>query len=78
MTSFAGAAAIHEEACFAPHVVRAFDNLIVDFVIGGDISLSVYYGEQRFQELVIKLTEEYTPPSTRTILQRTVEIFTIA
>ena len=66
-----------KKRAFAPHVVRAFENSIVDFVIGGDISLRAS-GEQRFQELVIRLTNGYTPPSTRTILRRTIELFSVA
>jgi hypothetical protein len=62
---------------FPGHEVRAFENAIVDFVIGGDISLRAA-GEQRFQELVLILTGGYTPPSTRTILRRTVELFSVA
>lgn len=62
---------------FPGHVVRAFENAIVDFVIGGDISLRAAV-EQRFQELVLTLTGGYTPPSTRTIVRRTVELFSVA
>ena len=46
-------------------------------MIGGDISLRAA-GEQRFQELVLTLTNGYTPPSTRIILRRTVELFSVA
>ena len=60
-----------------PHVARRFENAIVDFVIGGDISLRAA-GEERFQQLVMSLTDGYVPPSTRTILRRTVELFSIA
>jgi hypothetical protein len=60
-----------------PHVVRRFENAIVDYVIGGDISLRAA-GEERFQQLVRSLTDGYVPPSTRTILCRTVELFSIA
>ena len=60
-----------------PHVVRRFENAIVDYVIGGDISLRAA-GEERFKQLVMSLTDGYAPPSTRTILRRTVELFSIA
>ena len=60
-----------------PHVVRRFENAIVDYVIGGDISLRAA-GEERFQQLVSSLTDGYVPPSTRTILRRIVELFSIA
>lgn len=60
-----------------PYAVRNFENAIVDYVIGGDISLRAA-GEPRFQRLVTSLTNGYTPPSTRTILRRTVELFSIA
>ena len=59
------------------HVVRKYENAIVDFVVSGDISLRAA-GEQRFQSFVSVLTNGYTPPSTRTILRRTVELFSIA
>ncbi len=46
--------------------------------IGGNISLRAA-GEQRFSTLVETLTNGcYKPPSTRTILRRTVELFNIA
>jgi hypothetical protein len=59
------------------HVLRKYENAIVDYVIGGDISLRAA-GEPRFQQLVASLTNGYKPPSTRTILRRTVELFNIA
>ena len=60
-----------------PHVVRRFENAIVDYVIGGDISLHAA-GEECFKQLVMSLTNLYAPPSTQTILLRTVELFSIA
>jgi hypothetical protein len=60
-----------------PHVVCRLENAIVDYVIGGDISLRAA-GEERFQQLVRSLTDGYVPPSTRTILRRIVELFSIA
>ena len=55
-----------------------FENAIVDYVIGGNISLRGA-GEPRFQQLLVcSLTDGYVPPSTCTILQRTVELFNIA
>jgi hypothetical protein len=50
-----------------PHVVRRFVNAIVDYVIGGDISLPAA-GEERFKQLVMSLTNGYAPPSTWTVL----------
>jgi hypothetical protein len=38
-----------------PHVVRRFENTIVDYVIGGDIFLCAA-GEERFKQLVMSLT----------------------
>ena len=46
-------------------------------MIGGDISLHAA-GEERFKQLVVSLTNGYAPPSTWTILRRTVELFSIA
>ena len=59
------------------HVVRLYENAVVDYVVSGDISLRAA-GEERFQSFVSTLTNGYTPPSTRTILRRTVELFSIA
>jgi hypothetical protein len=59
-----------------PHMARKHENAIIDYVIGGDISLRAA-GEPRFQQLVSSLTDGYIPPSTRTILRRTVELFNI-
>ena len=58
-------------------LVRKYENAIVDFVIGGDISLRAA-GEAGFANLVVALTNGYKPPSTRTIIRRTVELFTIS
>ncbi len=58
-------------------MVRRFENAIVDYVIGGDISLCAA-GEECFKQLVMSLTDGYAPPSTRTILRRAVELFSIA
>ena len=62
---------------FPPHVFHNFENAIVYYVIGGDISLCTA-GEPRFQQLVCSLTDGYVPLSTCTILRRTVELFNIA
>ena len=59
------------------HVVCLYENAVVDYVVSGDISLRAA-GEERFQSFVSTLTNGYTPPSTRTILRRTVELFSIA
>ena len=59
-------------------VLNKYENAVVDFVIGGDISLRAA-GEPRFNKLVETLTNGcYHPPSTRTMLRRTVELFNIA
>ena len=61
-----------------PHMVRRFENAIVDHVIGGDISLCAA-GEECFQQFFLSsLTDGYVPPSTRAILCRAVELFSIA
>jgi hypothetical protein len=62
---------------FPNHVTRKYENLVVDFVIGGDISLRAAEGK-RFKELLQSLTNGYSPPSTRTILRRIVELYLIA
>jgi hypothetical protein len=62
---------------FPDHVTRKYENVVVDFVIGGDISLRAP-GGKRFKELLQSLTNGYSPPSTRTILRRIVELYLIA
>jgi hypothetical protein len=62
---------------FPNGVLRKFENAIVDYVVGGGISLRAASG-QRFKQLVVSLTNGYEPPSTRTILRRIVELFRIA
>ena len=60
------------------HVVHKYENTVVDYIIGGDISLRAAGGQQ-FYKLVEPLTNScYKPLSTRTILRRTVELFNIA
>ncbi len=45
------------------HVVHKYENAVVNYIIGGDISLRVA-GEQRFYKLVETLTNGcYKPPS---------------
>jgi hypothetical protein len=51
---------------FLDHVAHKYKNIVVDFVIGGDISLRAARGT-RFKELLQSLTNGYLPSSTRTI-----------
>ena len=62
---------------FSDHVARKYKNVVVDFVIGGGISFRAA-GGTRFKELLQSLTNGYSPPSTRTILRRIVELYVIA
>jgi len=62
---------------FPNHVTRKYKNVVVDFVIGGDISLRAA-GGTRFKELLQSLTNGYSPSSMRTILRRIVELYLIA
>jgi hypothetical protein len=64
------------EVVFPDGVQRKFENAIIDYVVGGGISLRAA-GGQRFKQLVMSLTNGYEPPSTRTILRRIVELFRI-
>jgi hypothetical protein len=57
--------------------LRKFENAIVDYVVGGGISLRAA-GGQRFKQLVVSLTNGYELPSTRIIMRRIVELFRIA
>ncbi len=60
-----------------PHVVRRFENAIVDYVIGDDITLPAA-GEERFKQLEMSLTDGYAPPSTWTVLHVPVLVVQIA
>ena len=62
---------------FPDHVARKYENVVVDFVIGGDISFRAA-GGTRFKELLQSLTNGYSPPSTCTILRHIVELYLIA
>jgi hypothetical protein len=62
---------------FPDGVLQKFENTIIDYLVGGGISLRAA-GDQRFKKRVVSLTNGYEPPSTRTILRRTVEQFRIA
>jgi hypothetical protein len=44
-----------------------YENAVVDFILGGDISLHAAGGQQ-FQQLVGAVSNGNTPPSTHTIL----------
>ncbi|CAK9226479.1 unnamed protein product [Sphagnum troendelagicum] len=61
---------------FPDHVVHKYENIVVDFVIGGDISLRAA-GGTRFKELLQYLTNGYLPPSTLMILRCIVELYLI-
>jgi len=58
------------------HVTRKYENVVVDFVIGGDISLQAI-GGTRFKELLQSLMNGYSPPLTRTIFRHIVELYLI-
>jgi hypothetical protein len=62
---------------FPDCVLRKFENTIVDYVVGGGISMRAA-GGQRLKQPVVSLTNGYEPLSTRTILRRIVELFRIA
>jgi hypothetical protein len=62
---------------FPDHVIRKYENAVVDFVIGGDISLRAA-GGKRFKELLQSLMNGYSPSLTRTILRGIVELYLIA
>ncbi len=57
-------------------VLRKYENVIVDYVIEGGVTLRAA-GGVRFKQFVISLTNEYEPPSTRTILRRITELYRI-
>jgi hypothetical protein len=61
---------------FPDHVIHKYENVVVVFVIGGDISLQVA-GSMRFKELLQSLTNGYLPLLMRTILKRIMEMYLI-
>jgi hypothetical protein len=61
---------------FLDHVARKYENIVIDFVSGGDISLRAA-GGTRFKELLQSLTNGYSPLSMHTILKRIVELYLI-
>ncbi len=61
---------------FPNHVAYKYENVVVDFVIGGDISLRAI-GGMRFKELLQFLMNGYSPPSMRTIFKCIVELYLI-
>jgi hypothetical protein len=62
---------------FPDHVACKYKNVVVDFVIGGDISLRAA-GGTRFKELLQSMMNGYLPPLTRIILRRIMELHLIA
>ncbi|CAM6025663.1 unnamed protein product [Sphagnum balticum] len=62
---------------FPDHVARKYKNVVVDFVIGGNISLQAA-GGMRFKELLHSLTNGYSPSSTHTSVRHIVELYLIA
>jgi len=61
---------------FPNHVACKYENVVVDFVIGGDISLRVV-GGMRFKELLQFFMNGYSPPLMRTIFKCIVELYLI-
>ena len=54
-------------------VRRKYENAVVDFVVGGGVTLRAAGGD-RFKNFLLSLTNGYAPPSTRTILRRISEL----
>jgi len=61
---------------FPEPVLCKYENVIVDYVVEGGVTLRVT-GGIRFKKFVVSLTNGYEPPSTRTILRRIVELYCI-
>ncbi len=61
---------------FPNHVTRNYENVVVDFVNGGNISLRTR-GGTRFKELLQSLTNGYSPSLTRTIFRCIMELYLI-
>jgi len=61
---------------FSELVLRKYENVVVDYVVKGGVTLRAA-GDVRFKKFIVSLTNRYEPPSTRTILQRIVELYRI-
>ncbi len=67
---------ISSKPVFSEPVLRKYENGVVDYVVEGGVTLRAV-GDFRFKKFVVSLTNEYEPPSTRTILRRIVELYHI-
>jgi hypothetical protein len=61
---------------FSEPVLCKYENVIMDYVVEGGITLRAA-GGNRFKKFVVSLTNGYEPPSTRTILRRITELYRI-
>jgi hypothetical protein len=59
---------------FPEPVLRKYENVVVDYVVEGGITLCAA-GGICFKKFVVSLTNGYEPPLTRTILRRIVELY---
>jgi hypothetical protein len=67
---------LNSKHVFPEPVLRKYENVVMDCVIEDGITLPMTSGV-RFKKFIVSLTNEYEPPSIRTILQRIVELYHI-
>jgi hypothetical protein len=61
---------------FPEPVLRKYENVVVDYVVEGGITLRAT-GDIRFKKFIVSLTNGYELPSIRTILRRIVKLYRI-
>jgi hypothetical protein len=67
---------LNSKPMFLEPVLRKYENVVVDYVVEGGITLCAA-GGVCFKKFVVSLTNGYEPPLTRTILRRIVELYRI-
>jgi len=67
---------LNNKPVFSEPVLCKYENVVVDYVIEGGVTLRMA-GGVRFKKFVVSLINGYEPPSTRTILQRITELYRI-
>ncbi|BBN11529.1 hypothetical protein Mp_5g12710 [Marchantia polymorpha subsp. ruderalis] len=65
-----------DKPTFSEQMLRKYENAVVDYIIGGDVSLCAS-GSDRFKKMVFTFMNVYETPSTRTILKRITKLYRI-
>jgi hypothetical protein len=67
---------LNSELVFLKPVLRKYENVVVDYVVEGGVTLRAV-GDVRFKKFIVSLTNRYELPSIRMILRRIVELYRI-